>query len=338
MVKKVVFLGMGGTIAGRAAVASDNVGYQSAQMGVQQLLEGIPALGEALSGAVPESEQVAQVDSKNMDWSHWHALQARALYHLQRSDVAGLIITHGTDTLEESAFFLSQALPADLLAAKPVVFTCAMRPATSHYPDGPQNLCDAAAVVVAAQARGVLVVCAGAVHEALYVQKVHPYREDAFSSGEAGPAGFVEEGRVRWGRPPVQGRTHSVGLDPILALPPAPWPRVEVVINTVGLGGATVRALCARPAGNDLPVEGIVVAGTGNGTFNDDMKDAMAQGRAQGVRIVVTTRCHAGQVVTPRGVPPDEPAYLGLSVVKARIALVLELLASRQGTGEKKAA
>ncbi len=324
-VKKVVFLGTGGTIAGRSVDRSDNVGYLSAQVGVTQLLEGLPALAAALQGITPESEQVAQVDSKDMDWSQWQALYARALHHLQREDVEALVITHGTDTLEETAFFLSRVLPGDLLASKPVVLTCAMRPSTADFPDGPQNLCDAAVVANALGARGVLVVCAGVVHSARDVQKVHPYRLDAFSSGEAGPLGWVEEGQVRWVRLIHQ---HG-GVKPGLRWPAGPWPRVEIVVNAVGMGGAAVRALCAVPAAPDAPVRGIVVAGTGNGTINHGMEAALAQARAKGVRVVITTRCALGQLVGARGAPVADAEYLGLSVVKARIALVLELLGER---------
>lgn len=326
MAKTVVFLGMGGTIAGRSADRADNVGYQSAQVGVAELLAGIPGLRVALSGVQLESEQVAQVDSKNMGWTQWHALYSRAMHHLHRDDVGALVITHGTDTLEETAFFLSQVLPSHILASKPVVLTCAMRPASADFPDGPKNCCDAAVVAAAPASLGVLVVCAGSVHTARDIQKVHPYRLDPFSSGEAGAAGYVEEGQVRWARPLV---LHVKEDTVILQLPTFNWPRVEIVINTVGVGGALVRALCAAPAEPDAKVEGIVVAGTGNGTFNGDMEAALAVARAQGIRVVITTRCASGTVVRARGMPAADPAYVGLSVVKARIALVLELLGTR---------
>ena len=323
MLKKVVFLGMGGTIAGRSADRSNDVGYQAAQVDIAQLLDGLPALGAALQGVPPESEQVAQVDSKDMGWGEWHALFTRALHHLQRDDVGALVITHGTDTLEETAFFLSQTIPDEMLADKPVVITCAMRPTTSDFPDGPRNLCDAAVVANASGAQGVLVVCAGVVHLARDVQKTHPYRLDAFSSGESGPAGWVEEGQVRWTRPPAPQRNGVVTRLPKF---PLVWPRVEIVVNTVGMGGAIVRALCAEPMQPDASVKGIVVAATGNGTVNQDMDSALNVARAQGVRVVMSSRCITGQLVRARGAPVVDARYLGLSVVKARIALMLELL------------
>ena len=121
--------------------------------------------------------------------------------HLARPEVAAIIVTHGTDTLEETAYFLQRVLAP----AKPVVLTAAMRPATSRLADGPQNLADAVAVATAPGARGVVVVVAGTVHSALDVRKVHPYRLDAFGSGDAGPIARVEEGRLRSFRPWPEG-------------------------------------------------------------------------------------------------------------------------------------
>ncbi len=326
MSKKVVFLGMGGTIAGTAASAIDNVGYKSAQVGVEQLLQAIPALKGVLGGRELLSEQVAQVDSKDMDFAHWLALVRRVVHHLEQPQVSGVVITHGTDTLEETAYFLSRVVPGALLAAKPVVLTCAMRPASSLVPDGPQNLMDAAAVVCTADAHGVLVVCAGNIHAARDVQKVHPYRTDAFDSGDAGPLGVVEEGSVRLmhGWPPLAGAPVRVDLGP--ASSPV-WPRVEIIMNYAGATGATVRALCAAPADGGATVRGLVVAGTGNGTLHVDLEAALLDAQAQGVRVVRTTRCARGQVVpgSVRGFAfPDSQ---GLPAVKARIALMLDLMA-----------
>ncbi len=325
MLKKLVFLGTGGTIAGKAASAADNVGYTAAQVGVADLLQAIPALPTALADLAFESEQVAQVDSKNMGWLQWSALAQRVVHHLSQADATGVVVTHGTDTLEETAFFLSQIVPAELLAAKPVVLTCAMRPATSMSPDGPQNVLDAVAVARSVAARGVLVVCAGTVHSARDVQKVHPYRTNAFDSGDAGPLGFVEEARVRWLHDcPVVPRTWPAM--PLTALPQQDWPRVEIVMNHVGASGAAVRALCAAPQDGSAPVRGLVVAGTGNGTLQQDLEPALWEAKARGIAVLRTSRCALGSLVGDAR--PDElPAAQGLSPLKARIAMVLELLA-----------
>ncbi len=185
----VVILGTGGTIAGASAVAGDNVGYTAAQRSVADLLAAVPAL----AGTATEALQIAQLDSKDMDAATWQALAQAVALQLARPAVCGVVVTHGTDTLEETAWLLQQVLAP----AKPVVLVAAMRPATALSADGPQNLLDAVAVARTPGARGVVAVLAGRVHGAGAVRKVHPYRLDAFSSGDAGPLGVVEEGALR---------------------------------------------------------------------------------------------------------------------------------------------
>ena len=303
---RIVVLATGGTIAGRAASASDNLGYRAAQIGVGQLLEGLPLP----AGFAIEGEQVAQIDSKDMDFGTWAALARRCAHWLAQADVAGLVVTHGTDTMEETAFFLQSVLAP----AKPVVLTGAMRPATAVVPDGPQNLADALAVAGSGVARGVCVVFAGTVHGAADVQKVHGYRVDAFSSGDAGPLAYVEEGRLRQLRAWPQARGASALEDG------TPWPRVEIVLSHAGATGATVQALVRDG------VRGIVVAGTGNGTLHEALESALLAAQAQGVAVRRTSRCLQGRVLPHAG--DRLPAAEGLTPVKARIALMLELMAA----------
>ena len=324
MLKKVVFLGMGGTIAGSSDSASDNVGYKVGQVGVSQLLVAIPALSGALCGHEAVSEQVAQLDSKDLGHNHWKDLARRTRHYLAMPDVSSVIITHGTDTLEETAFFLSCVLPVEQLRSKPVVLTCAMRPASSSAPDGPQNVLDAVATALNSAARGVVVVCAGTVHSARDVQKVHPYRVNAFDSGDSGPLGFVEEGAVRW----VHACSEAIAeafVFPFEKLGLDPWPWVEIVVSHAGVTGATVRALYGMSSGPMPLLAGIVVAGTGNGTIHQDMEAALRDAQKKGVRVLRSTRCSQGRVVA--GSSESEFAHSnGLSPVKARIALMLELM------------
>ena len=325
MLKKMVFLGTGGTIAGTAAQPGDNVGYTAAQVGLGRLLQAIPSLKEALGDYVFLSEQVAQVDSKDMGWAQWRALTERIQCYLAEPEVVAVVVTHGTDTLEETAFFLSQVLSQELLAQKPVVLTCAMRPASSLSPDGPQNVLDAVAVARSIHARGVLVVCAGTVHTARDAQKIHPYRLNAFDSGDAGPLAYVEEGRVRWLHACPEGAVSATTFS-LAALSKDTWPRVEIVMSYAGATGATVLALCAAPVGSAQPVQGIVLAGTGNGTIHQELESAVREVQARGVRVLRSTRCAYGEVVvgsTVNGFPDSG----GLSPVKARIALMLQLMA-----------
>jgi L-asparaginase len=271
------------------------------------------------------AEQVAQVDSKDMGFAIWQALAARVGHFLALPEVQGVVITHGTDTLEETAYFLHAVLPPELVGRKPVVLTCAMRPATAMAPDGPQNLMDAFAVALTAGAAGVLAVCAGTLHSAVDVQKVHPYRLDAFSSGDAGPLGFVEENALRLTRNWPVASTDIEYVDTKNIAISKQWPRVEIVMNHAGANGAMVDALLSQAAaGHPDPVRGIVVAATGNGTVHHELEAALLRAQAAGVQVLRATRCTEGQVLPVPGSSFADSR--GLSPVKARIALMLSLL------------
>lgn len=311
MPSTIVILGTGGTIAGTATDPADNVGYTAAQRSVTDLLSAVPSL----KGQPIECEQVAQLDSKDMDHATWQRLAQRAAHHLARADVCGVVVTHGTDTLEETAWFLHRVLAP----AKPLVLTAAMRPASALSADGPANLRDAVAVAREPGARGVVVVLAGSVHTAGDVRKVHSYRLDAFDSGDAGPLGLVEEGQLRRFRPWPEGE--ALGLAAISAQPDA-WPWVAVMPSHAGLGGAGVDAMCA--AG----VRGIVVATTGNGSVHQALQSALERAVAAGVPVERSTRCAQGVIVespaSTRGAAL--PAASAGSPWQARIDLMLALM------------
>jgi L-asparaginase len=314
----VVVLGTGGTIAGQAVSAGDNLGYVAGQIGVETLVQqlSLPA-GLALA-----SEQVAQLDSKDMDFAVWQALAVRLSHWLARDEVVGAVITHGTDTLEETAFFLHSVLAP----TKPVVLTCAMRPATALAPDGPQNLRDAIAVAATPGASGVMAACAGTVHGALDVQKVHTYRLDAFASGDAGPLGYVEEGLVRWLRPwPAREGDAAARLARVLRTDVSDWPRVEILTSHAGSTGRLVEALLQeRRSGAAGAVQGLVMAATGNGSLHQALETTALKAQEEGVAVVRATRCCEGRILaTPQATLRDAGA---LTPVKARIALTLELL------------
>jgi L-asparaginase len=304
----IVILGTGGTIAGTAADAADNVGYTAAQLGVDQLVAALPAL----STRRLEAHQVAQLDSKDMDFATWQALASSVAAQLARPEVRGLVITHGTDTVEETAYFLQRLLAP----TKPVVLTAAMRPATALLSDGPQNLLDAVALASDEYATGVLFAFAGRIHAAEQLRKVHSYRVDAFDSAEGARLGVIEEGIVRWHMQPRPAPS-PLGLERS-ARPAAQWPRVHIVMNHVGADGAIVRALLAQG------VDGLVVAGTGNGSLSLSLEAALREAQALGVRVLRSSRCDAGPVTAAADALPSAGA---LSPVKARIELLLALLA-----------
>jgi L-asparaginase len=163
----------------------------------------------------------------------------------------------------------------------------------------------------------VVVACAGTIHAARDVAKQHTYRLDAFSSGDAGPIGYVEEGRLRLLRDWPAADPEAAGrLSKFTAA--TRWPRVEIVMNHAGAGGTLVEALVAQG------VEGLVVAGTGNGTVHADLLRALLAAADGGMRVVRSTRCAAGQVIAH---PSDHLPTSMLAPAKARIELLLALLA-----------
>lgn len=319
--KKLLVLGTGGTIAGRSHAQGDNVGYRAGELPVEGLLPpGVDAVG-CLASVQIETRQIAQMDSKDMDHATWLVLAKAVLSACADQAVMGIVITHGTDTLEETAFFLAQLCTP----SKPVVLTCAMRPATALSPDGPQNVLDALCVASDSSAAGVWVVVAGVVHGPSQFVKVHPYRTDAFSSGEVGPAGVVEEGCLRW--------LHPVGADALALAPDASalltWlesnglPRVEWVVSHAGVTSASVSA-CLSTEGEGAAVRGLVLVCTGNGTFHQCLAKPLRDAEARGVVVRRSTRCTQGKIVLG-ATSVDWPRAMPLDPVKARIALSLDI-------------
>ncbi len=306
---RVVLIGTGGTIAGKAARPQDHLGYQAGVLTAAELVAAVPAL----AGVELECVSLAQIDSSDMDHATWLALGLALRQQLARPEVAGVVVTHGTDTLEETAFFLHHTVRA----AKPVVLTAAMRPATAPSPDGPQNLLDSVAVAQTPGAQGVLAVLGGVVHAGAELRKLHGYRVDAFSSGDAGPVGVVEDGCLRRFRDwPAALPAHAAALDTDWR----GWPVVDIVTSHAGARGATLDALVAAGA------RGIVIAGTGNGSVHAQLVAAAERALARGVVVRRASRCIAGGVV---GEPADKlPTGGSATPAQTRVKLMLELLTS----------
>ncbi|MEY4426397.1 MAG: hypothetical protein RL535_695 [Pseudomonadota bacterium] len=332
--KQIVVLGTGGTIAGKSVSATDNVDYKASEVGVEALLAAIPSLGDdagkaSFAGCELVCEQVAQVDSKDMTFEVWQRLLARCKHWLAQPQVQGIVITHGTDTLEETAFFLHSILKTD----KPVVLTCSMRPSTAVAPDGPQNLLDALAVASSDPSEvgisGVVAVCASTIHSAVDVQKVHNYRLDAFSSGDAGALGYVKEGKLIIYRenesnlPLADVNNAYSAINNIAKL--KTLPRVEIVLNHSGATGDMVRDLLAqRESATSNKLAGVVVAATGNGTISQALERALQAAEAAGVVVWRSSRCAFGALVGRADTQFGDSG--GLTPVKARIALMLSLV------------
>jgi L-asparaginase len=312
---KVLVLGTGGTIAGVSTAHPSQAGYRAGVLDIATLVGAAPGIEQLAS---LHAEQIASIDSKDMGPAVWAQLAGRIARWFEQSDAAGCVITHGSDTLEETAYFLHAVLPA----GKPVVLTAAMRPATALSADGPRNLYDAVQVAASPLARGLGVVCVlhGRIHSACDVTKAQPTALDAFTSGERGPLGFVGAQGVQITRMAPTRHEAAQHQPQHNKLPQWSWPRVEFVHSHAGADGTVVRALlqASREGGMEPKLAALVVLGTGSGTVHEDLQTALDEAENAGVRVA-----YAARVGALSGGDFD-----GLNAVKIRIRLMLELAAA----------
>ena len=309
-------LATGGTIAG--AETKGVRGYKAAAFSVEALIAAVPQLGEL---ARLDVEQVAAIGSQDMDEATWRKLAARTSSALADDEIAGAVITHGTDTMEETAFFLNLVVRSE----KPVVLVGAMRPATAISADGPMNLYNAVAVAAhsAARGRGVLVVANDEIHFAREIAKTNTTQVGTFASGHRGLAGLVNAGRTHFYSAPV--RQHTVqtefSLEGMGALP-----RVDIVYAHAGMGRELIDAAVKAGA------RGLVLAGVGDGNLSAVALAAVAGAAKTGVAVVRSSRTGGG--VVERNIEIDDDK-LGLIVAdelnpqKARVLLMLGLTRTR---------
>lgn len=318
LLPRILVLGTGGTIAGVAPPANTatGAGYTAGVLGVEELLAAAPGVQQH---ARLEFAQLCNIDSKDARAQLWWDLARAVRAWRARGDAGGCVITHGSDTLEETAY----ALDCLLEPGPPVVLTAAMLPAAALSADGPRNLFDAVRVAADAEAagRGVLCVAHGRVHAARDVSKEHPARIDAFGSGERGPLGFIGAAGLRFTREQPQGAAGPrAGFELAPAREQPAWPRVELVCSHAGADGELVRALLAASRAGALqpPLHALVVLGTGGGTVHELLQTALDESAAAGVRV---------QVV-PRQGPCEGGEFDGLNAVKVRVRLLLQGAAS----------
>jgi glutamin-(asparagin-)ase len=318
---QVVLLATGGTIAGAGATAANSATYQAAKVPVDRLIAGVPELDKV---AQVRGEQVFQIASESFTNEHLLTLARRVAALAAQPEVDGIVITHGTDTLEETAYFLNLTVHTD----KPVVVVGAMRPSTALSADGTLNLLNAVTVAGSADARGkgVLVVMNDEIHTGRDVSKTINVKTEAFKS-PWGPLGMVVEGRNHWFRAPV--KRHTTGSEFDIARIAA-LPRVEVVYGHGNAGDAALRA--AQAAG----AKALVHAGTGNGSVSAQTVPVLRELRAQGLQIVRSSRVMGGGFVLRNAEQPDDQydwvVAHDLNPQKARI---LTMVALAQGADSK---
>ncbi len=313
----IVILATGGTIAG-SAESQTQAGYTSGQVGVEVLIDAVPQLADIASVT---GEQVANVGSQDMSDAIWLTLANRVNDLAARPEVDGIVITHGTDTIEETGFFLNLAARTD----KPVVMTAAMRPSTALSADGPLNIYNAVAVAADPRAtgRGVLIVANDDIHGARAVTKSSTTDVQTFTSPERGLIGVSLYGVNQFFRSPY--RVHGAGSEFSLAGVEA-LPRVDVIYITADVSADLIDAAVENGA------KGIVTAGVGNGNMTADALEAVKRAVAGGVVVVRSSRVSYGSV--GRNVEIDDDA-IGtvasgdLNPAKARVLLKLALLQTR---------
>jgi L-asparaginase len=317
--QNITVLGMGGTIAGLAVDPNNPKKYIAGELGIADLIKDLGRLNEFKLDIL----NVAQINSKDMQVGHWQALLSAVQAAMGQPDTHAVVITHGTDTIEETAYLLQTMGPWP----KPVVLTCAMLPANAPQADGPGNLKDAFSWALQSTT-GVFVVCAGKVHASQDVQKITTESVDAFTSGSEGCWATWVEGQ--WN---IQTRSllpTQTGQRPSLAfaLAAKSWPRVEMVTNHALNDGAVVRGLLANSAFEDTPLAGIVLAGTGMGTASQALEQALQKAFDAGVRVWLSSRCIFGLAHAQANTRWGEITLL--SAAKARTALCLHLLAEKE--------
>jgi L-asparaginase len=309
----IIILATGGTIAGQGASA-DRAGYTAGKIPVSDLIGAIPSVNEI---ADISGEQISSVGSQDMSSAIWKKLVTRINEIIAKKEADGIVITHGTDTQDETAYFL------DLVASHeiPVVLTGSMRPATAISADGPKNLYDAITVASnpKSHGRGVLVAFNGYVFDARGVTKLNTTNVNAFGDPNTGPLGMVYDGQVIFYKSEVRdGKSMPrFQVDNNTRLPV-----VAIIYMYVDASPEYIRELTREK------VDGIVIAGVGNGNFSEGFTAAIKEAVAAGIVVCRGSRCVSGRVVLDGEVNDKELGTIvsdDLNPQKARVLLQLGL-------------
>ena len=314
MKRKIKVFAMGGTISAHHEDRLNLSDYESGYYSGEEIAQAIPEINDI---AEVHIEQLTNVSSTLITSNHWLDLRKQINQSLNEEGFDGVVITHGTNTLEETAYFLHLTVNTE----KPVILTGAQRPLTALSSDAHLNLYNAVKVASAdtAYGKGVLVVLNDQINCARDVTKTNTYQLESFQSGELGCLGFVEpDNTVQFYRSPARKHTtHSV----FSTIKDKALPHVEIVYSYAGAGGNIIRSLSSSG-----DVDGIIIAGTGGGRCSYKEEKAASEAQKKGIQIVMGSRCAHGRVV-----PLEKYDHLGaptadnLSPQKARILLMIAL-------------
>lgn len=315
---EVVILATGGTIAG-SGESSVGARYRAAKLPIDKLLQAVPEIHNL---AQLRGDQVAQVSSQAMTSEIWLTLARQVNEHVNKNSVSGVVITHGTDTLEETAYFLDLVIQTK----KPVVVVGAMRPPSSLSADGHLNLYNAVALAASSKARnrGVMVVMNNVIHAARSVTKTHTTAVHAFQSPGKGPLGAIDYGQINFYRQAERVNRSPFNIQNIDRLPD-----VDIVYGYVNASPLPIHALV------NAGTKGIVHAGVGNGNLFPSVKKALVQAIRQGTVVVRSSRVSAGHVSRNAEINDDKWGFVvadDLNPQKARILLMLALTQTKDMT------
>jgi L-asparaginase type II len=314
-------LATGGTIASRGAdsLALTDYGQSTgmAPVGIQALIDAVP---EIAAVAKISGDQVVNVGSSKLSFENLLVVAKRINELLSSAAVDGIVVTHGTDTLEETAYFLNLVVKSD----KPVVLVGSMRPATGVSADGPLNLINAVALAAspAAKGKGVMVCMNNQISSAFGVTKTHTSDVATFRCPDTGFLGYIQNTRPFFISTPAKKHTFQTEFDVsnLKALP-----RVDVNYTTLGSNGALIDAAVAAGA------KGIVNAGVGHGNMPEDAMKSLREARKKGVAVVAGSRVGSGLVIpTGQFQQAEFVAAMMHNVQKARILLMLALTKTQE--------
>jgi L-asparaginase len=310
---RVIILATGGTIAGVGA-SSDRAGYEAGKIPVDQLVGAIPTVKKI---ATITGEQISSVGSQDMTIDIWKKLAVRINEIIAKKEADGIVVTHGTDTQEETAYFLDLVVPSSM----PVVLTGSMRPSTAISADGPKNLYDAITVAIdpKSKGRGVLVSFNEGIFDGREVMKMSTTFTNAFGSPNTGAIGHAYDGKVEYYANAIRERDPK---SPVTITADTKLPRVDIVYMYADAPSDMIDMLVAKK------VDGIVIAGVGNGNFNKAYMDAVKRAVAAGVIVCRASRAPSGRVLLHDEIDDDKLGTIvsdDLTPQKARVLLMLAL-------------
>jgi L-asparaginase len=310
---KVIILGTGGTIAG-AGASADRAAYTAGKIPIEDLIGAIPTVKKI---ANISGEQISSVGSQDMTIDIWKKLAIRINQIIKNKEADGIVVTHGTDTQEETAYFLDLVIPSEM----PVVLTGSMRSSTAISADGPKNLYDAITVAIDPKSRnrGVIVSFNEGIFDGREVTKLSTTFTNAFGSPNTGPIGHAYDGKVEYYANAVREVNPK---SPVVITADTKLPRVDIVYMYADAPPDQIDFLITKK------VDGIVIAGVGNGNFNKAYMEAVKRAVAAGIIICRASRTSSGRVVLHDEINDEELGTIvsdDLNPQKARILLMLGL-------------